>query len=398
MKIRDISVTTLCFQYPPGGEFDFAGGRCNARVSSLVRVSTDEGVSGVGSVYSHPGLVRSIIEDQLRPLLLGENPLDLERLQQRCYGVTRWYGRKGAAVSALGGIDIALWDIRGKAAGQPVYRMLGAERDRVPAYASGLLWKRDVSELAEEARKHILCGFRGVKMRLAKNYAYDSAAVRAVREAIGPDNRLMIDGNARYPLRWAVKLVPEFQAANIFWLEEPFLPENPGDFRALRPHLGSIPLAAGENEFGLQGFGELVDGNVADILQPDACRCGGITESLRVSQLAARSSRRVAPHTWSDAIALVANMHVVASISHGITVEVDQTGNPLIEDLLAAPLRVVDGEIAMPRNPGLGIELDEDVIARYSLPPDAPLPEGNYSDMVFGPQYYAPAPPYEGGE
>jgi D-galactarolactone cycloisomerase len=237
-----------------------------------------------------------------------------------------------------------------------------------------------------------------MKMRLAKNYAYDSAALLAVRQAIGPDNRLMIDGNARYPLSWAIKLAPQFQEAGIFWLEEPFLPENPDDFRALRPHLGSIPLAAGENEFGLQGFRELVDGNVVDIVQPDACRCGGITESLRVTELAARAGRRVAPHTWSDAVALAANMHVVASIRHGITVEVDQTGNPLIEDLLAIPLRVVDGEIPMPQGPGLGIQLNEDVVARYSLPPGMPVPDANYSDMVFGWPYYAPAAPYEGGQ
>lgn len=376
-------------------EFDFAGGRCGARVSTLVRVFTDDGQTGLGSVYSHPEMVRMVVEDQLRELLIGEDPLDVERLWERCYGVTRWYGRKGAAVSALGGIDMALWDLRGKAAGKPLYQLLGAQRDRVPAYASGLLWKDSTAELAAEARRHVQHGFRAMKMRLARSYAYDSEALRVVREAIGPENRLMIDGNARYPLEQAMRLAPEFQAAGIFWLEEPFLPENPDGFRALRPYLGGIPLAAGENEFGYQGFRELIDGLVVDIVQPDACRCGGITESLRVAGLAAGRGLRVAPHTWSDAVALVANMHVVAALPHAITVEVDQTGNPLIEELLTTTLRLQDGEIALPQGPGLGIELNEAALEKYSLLQGERTPGGNYSDMVFGAEYYGPAGPYQ---
>lgn len=394
MRIRDITATTLRFEYAPGSQFDFAGGRCNARLTTLIRVDTDEGLSGLGSVYSHPELVRLIVEGQLRPLLIGQDALDTESLWQRAYSVTRWYGRKGVAVSTLGGIDTALWDIRGKAVQKPICQLLGAPRPRVPAYASGLLWKSDPALLAEEAQHHLARGFRAMKMRLARSYAYDSAALRAVRDAIGPANRLMIDGNARYPFEQAVRLAPEFQEAGIFWLEEPFLPENPDDFRRLRPYLNGIPLAAGENEFGFQGFRELTDGNVVDIVQPDVCRCGGITESLRVAKLAADHHLRMAPHTWSDAIALVANMHVVASQPHAITVEMDQTGNPFIEDLLAESLRVVDGELLVPTRPGLGIELNEDTVAKYRLAPGE-LPDSNYSDMMFGASYYTPAGAYQ---
>lgn len=389
MRIRGIEVRNLRFAYPSGAGFQYAGGTCTARVTTLVRVHTDTGEVGIGSVYSHPDLVRIIIEEQLRDLLIGEDPCDVERIHARCYGVTRWYGRKGAAVSALGGIDIALWDLRGKAAGKPVYELLQGTRHRVPAYASALLWKQSTAELVEEARRHVSRRFRAMKMRLGRNYAYDSEALRLVREAIGPECRLMIEGNARYPFDQAVRLAPEFRRANIFWLEEPFLPEDPESFRRLRPHLAGIPLAAGENEFGLQGFRELIDGGVVDIVQPDACRCGGITESVRVAQAA----RRIAPHTWSDAVALVANMHVVAATPHAITVEMDQTGNPFIEQLLKHPLKIEDGELALPQAPGLGIELDEDIVERYTMA--GPMPEGNYSDMVRGREHYAPAGPYE---
>jgi len=145
----------------------------------------------------------------------------------------------------------------------------------------------------------------------------------------------------------------------------------------------------------LQGFSELMDGEpVVDIVQPDACRCGGVTESMRVAERAGRQGLRVAPHTWSDAVALVANMHVVAaSQPHAITVEMDQTGNPFIEQLLKENLRLVDGELALPQGPGLSIELDEAVVERYTMP--GAVPEGNYSDMMFGRGQYVPAGAYE---
>ena len=196
MKISDIEVITLCHQYPPGEGFWFAGGYCNGRLSSLIQVRTDDGVSGIGSVYSHPELVRTVVEGQLRDLLVGEDPLAVEDLWERSYNVTRWYGRKGAAISALGGVVIALWDIRGKVAGKPIYKLLGGERDRVPAYASALLWKDDPADLGREASQFLEEGFRAMKTRLGRNYAYDCTALGIVRRVIGPCNRLMIEGNA----------------------------------------------------------------------------------------------------------------------------------------------------------------------------------------------------------
>ncbi len=394
MKITDLEVVNLQFTYPPGQEFQFAGGCCTGRLSSLIRVMTDSGAEGIGSVYSHPELVRVIVEDQLRDLLVGEDPLEVESLWEKSYRVTRWYGRKGAAISALGGIDTALWDIRGKVAGKPIYQLLGAHRDAVPAYASGLLWKNDVEELADEAARHLSNGFRAMKTRLGKNCDYDRAGLKGIREKIGSENRLLVDGNGRYSLDQVRRLVPDFHAADVFWLEEPFSPEDIDSYLALRPDLGSIPLAAGENDFGVQGFRELMDRKMVDIVQPDCSRAGGITECRRIGELAIQRGLRVATHTWSDAVALVANMHLIASLPTSITVEVDQTGNPLIDDLTVDRLEVIDGEITMPQGPGLGIELNEDIVEKYTLPAGTPIPEGNYADMLFGRQHYAPAGPY----
>lgn len=395
MKIRNVRVTALRFVYPEEQAFHFAGGRCTGRLTCLVRIECDTGDVGLGSVYSHPDLVRAIIEDQLSDFLIGEDPREVEKLWQRMYGVTRWYGRKGAAVSALGGIDMALWDLRGKAEGKPLYQMLGAQRDSVRAYASGLLWKDDPRDLGEEAERHLANGFRAMKTRLGRNYEYDSEALRIFRKVLSGKARLHVDGNGRYSLEQARRMIPQFEETNIFWLEEPFLPEDVDNYLALKPALGAIPLAAGENEFGLQGFRELIDRGMVHIVQPDCCRAGGISESRRIGALAVQAGLQVAPHTWSDAVALVGNMHIVASLPNAICVEVDQTGNPFIDELLADQLVVVDGEVAMPQGPGLGIELDEDVVERYTLPPGGPVPEGNYSDMVFGRRHHSPAGPYE---
>ncbi len=383
MRIRDIETINLHFEYPSAKRFRYAGGVCTGRLTSLVKVHTDEGLTGLGSVYSHPDLTRAIVERHLRPALVGEDALEIQGIWKRCYDLTRWYGRKGAAVSALGGIDIALWDLKGKAEGKSVSELVGSSRERVPAYASGLLWKDRPKELIEEASRHVAEGFTAMKMRLGQSRVYDCEALVAVREAIGSEHRLMIDGNARYSLDEACAMIPRFDEAQVFWLEEPFAPEDLDSFVALQAHRRDIPLAAGENEFGAQGFRELMDSGAVQVVQPDCCRCGGFTEARRIVARAGTQRLHFAPHTWSDAVALVANMHLVASEQHSLMVEIDRTGNPFIEELLTEPLEIREGTVKLPRKPGLGIELNEDVIARHEIPRGATIPPGNYSDMVF---------------
>ena len=393
MRITDISVVNLRYEYPPGGGFRYAGGVATGRLTSLVRVRTDEGLEGIGSAYSHPDMVRCVVEGNLRDILIGDDPVEVEALWSKMYRITRWYGRKGAAMSALGAVDTALWDIRGKVLGQPIYELLGACRDRVPAYASALLWKEDLDELAAEAARYVEEGYRAVKMRLGRSWDYDLRAVQTVRGAVGPGVRLMVDGSMRYPPATALRLAHELESVNAFWFEEPFQPEEIDEFAQLRSQV-DIPLAAGENEFGVQGFRELIRSGAVDIVQPDCSRSGGITECHRIGMMAGEQGLRVATHTWSDAVALVANMHLIASLPNGITVEVDRTGNPFIDELLTEPLIVRDGEISLPTLPGLGIELNEELVRSYVLPPGAPILDGSYSDMVFGRGYYVSMPPY----
>jgi L-alanine-DL-glutamate epimerase-like enolase superfamily enzyme len=393
MKIDHIEVINLLFPYEPARRFSYAGGTCTARVTTLVLVHTDTGHVGVGSGYSHPGLLTLIIQGQLAPPLRGQDPREVETLWQRMYNLTRWYGRKGAAMSAIGALDTAFHDLRGQALDKPVWALLGGQRPSCPAYASALLWKDDVKPLADEALTHLAHGFRRMKMRMGRNEEYDTEAVRTVRQAIGNANDLMVDASMRYHVPLARRVGKILEENRVFWYEEPFTPEDIESYSALRGSVG-VRIAAGENEFGLQGFRELIREKAIDIVQPDASRCGGISEVVRVADLAARAGLSFAPHTWSDAVAVMANAHVVAARPNGLTVEMDQTGNPFIDDLLVEPLRVRDGLLSLSDRPGLGIALDPAVLARYRMKDPATMPDGFYSDMAFGADAFAPSPPY----
>ena len=379
MQITRIETAHLHFEYEQG--FTYAGGTCTGRVTSLVRVHTDEGAVGIGSAYSHPGLVELVVKQHLEPLLIGSDPTDVETLWQSMYRETRWYGRKGAAMSALGALDTAFWDLRGQAAGQPVWKLCGGQTAQVPAYASALLWKAP-DELASEAQTHRANGFRRMKMRLGRGANLDRACVSAVRAALGSACDLMVDGSMRYNVDEANELAAFLMDHDVFWFEEPFEPEDLSAFAELRKR-SRVPIAAGENEFGVQGFRELMNAAAVDIAQPDASRCGGVSEVARVAELARERGIRIAPHSWSDAVAIVANAHIVAASDNGITVEIDQTGNPFVEDLLVDPLAIRDGILLLADRPGLGIELREDAIARHRLADPMRIPPGCYSDFRF---------------
>lgn len=393
MKIDHIDVINLCYEYPAERRFTYAGGVCTGRLSSLILVHTDTGQVGIGSAYSHPGMVALTVKQQLEPLLRGRDPCEVEFLWERMYAVTRWYGRKGAAMSALGGLDVAFWDLRGQALGKPVWALLGGDRTTCPAYASALLWKPDVKLLADEAAAHLAKGFRRMKMRLGRSEEYDVAAVRAVRAAIGNDNDLMADASMKYHVDLARRIGTFLEEQKAFWFEEPFQPEDIDSYAALRGTIG-VRIAAGENEFGVQGFRELIRAGAVDIVQPDASRCGGISEVWKTAKLAAEAGLKFAPHTWSDAVAVIANAHVVAAMPNGLTVEMDQTGNPMIDDLLVEPLSVKDGLLALNNRPGLGIELNHAVIERLRMADPLAIPDGFYSDMVFGTEGLGPSAPY----
>jgi D-galactarolactone cycloisomerase len=396
VRIADVEVINLHFAYPGGAGFAYAGGRVTARVTSLVLIHTETGQTGIGAAYSHPDLVRTIVEGNFRAHLIGADPDDIDGIWDKLYGLSRWYGRKGAATTAISGVDIALWDLRGKARKTPVWRLLGGTRGRVEAYASGMFWHDDVAALEREAQRHRDRGFRRVKMRLGRSWDYDTSAFAAAVRGVGRDGAVHVDGSHRYALDAAIAFGRLLADNNAAWFEEPFPPEDLDRYVALRRRL-KVPLAAGENEFGVQGVRTLLRAGAIDVVQADACRTGGISEVMRIGTMAQELGLIVAPHTWSDAVAVTANAHCVAALPNGLTVEVDQTGNPFIEELINEKLDIRDGWLHLSDAPGLGISLNPDALARLTLPRGATVPDGNYSDLVFGPEHYAVPPPYGPG-
>jgi D-galactarolactone cycloisomerase len=393
LRISAIDVQTLHYEYPAEQRIQCAEGIAGSRTTSLVSVRVDADLVGIGSAYSHPGLVKLIIEDHLAPFLIGSDPAEVEMLWDRMYSLTRWYGRKGAAISALGAVDVALWDLRGKAADKPVYELLGGKETEVEAYASGLLWQDDLGLLAAEVRAHLQAGFRLMKMRLGGGREYDHVAVETVLEAIDGRARLAVDGTHRYSLEAAIVLGRQLAERDVAWFEEPFPPEDIDAYSRLRSEV-DVPLAAGENEFGVQGFRELLRAGAIDVAQPDVARAGGITECVRIAGLAAKAGVPIATHTWSDAVAVTANAHIVAAIPNGLAVEVDRTRTPFMEELLVEPLEFRDGRLKLSDKPGLGLELDSHVVDSLTLPADERLPPGNYADLVFGGGQYESVRPH----
>jgi D-galactarolactone cycloisomerase len=382
MKIAKVEVVNLYYRYPDDQVHRCAEGHMGARLTTLVFIELDSGLVGVGSVYSHPGVVRLIIEGHLAPYLVGEDPSYIARLWDGMYSLTRWYGRKGAAMSAIGAIDTALWDIRGKLEGAPVHKLLGAKSAAVNAYASGLLWQDDLSLLADEATRHVDDGFELMKMRLGRDSTYDRGAVLTLERTIKGRARLAVDGTHRYSVAEAEELGAFLADHDVAWFEEPFPPEDIDSYAMLRS-LVKVPVSAGENEFGVQGFRELFRVGAVDIAQPDVSRAGGISECMRIGALAKDFGIEVISHTWSDAVALVANAHVIAALENGIAVEVDRTGCPFMDEILTEPPDIRSGKLHLSERPGLGIEVDPVLLRKFTLPRGQPIPAGNYADLVF---------------
>ncbi len=343
------------------------------RSAVLVKINTDEGVSGIGEAayFGGPPLItRMIVEKELREYLIGEDPLNIERLWDKMYQRSIKHGRKGAVIAAMSGIDIALWDIKARAAGMPLYRLLGGCYEQIRAYASAGFYAegKGLKELGNEMAAYVAEGFTAVKMKIGRlSQDEDIARVKAVREAIGDKIDLLVDGNNVYTSYQAITMARKMERYNIFWFEEPVPAEDIQGSAAVADAL-DMPVAAGENEFTRYGFRDLFLNKALDIAQPDVTWCGGITEAKKIAAMASAWNIICVPHSFSSAVALTANLHFSASIPNSLFQEFDRNYNPLREDLLKEPVRInKQGYIEMGNKPGLGIELDESVVRRYRV-------------------------------
>lgn len=374
MKIADIRTHLL--EHKLDVAFESASMRFDRRMHILVEVICDDGTVGWGECLG-PARPNAAVVEAYKPWLIGQNPLETEKIWATCYNSLRDQGQRGLTVTALSGIDIALWDIKGKHFGVPVSTLLGGRfRDSVRAYATGS-FKRDgvdrVQDNAEEMAGHAAAGFHAAKVKIGFGVAEDLEVIRAVREAIGPDMRLMIDANHGYDPIEAIRLGKAAADYDIDWFEEPVTPEHLAAYRDVRAGQ-PIPVAGGETWHTRWGFREPLEARCVDIAQPDLCGVGGFTEAKRVVDLASVHNVRVVPHVWGTAVHLAAALQFMASmVPNPVRVnpiepimEFDRTHNPFRQAIVKTPIEHQGGVVAVPDAPGLGIDIDRAALAEFA--------------------------------
>jgi len=342
----------------------------------VVLVHTDEGITGIGEVDSAPDVVAALIRQDsshavahsLRSVLVGRDPLDVEGAWDAMYRGLIYVGRRGIGIHAISGIDIALWDIRGKALGKPVCELLGeVHRDRVRAYASMLM-----PDTPEETGERVAAlrekGFTAVKLGwgpLGRDPDHDVRLAAAAKDAGGDGVDILIDAGLGYEddAQTAIRVARELEQLGIGWLEEPFLPDAYEAYAELADTV-DITIAAGEQDVTRWGFRELIERGHVDLVQPDVTRCGGITETLRIAKLAAEHGVGTVPHAWKSGIIKAASLHVNAVLPDALYQEYCVAETPINTKLTVERLPIeADGCVAVPTAPGIGITLDEDVVA-----------------------------------
>ena len=370
MKIREIRCAGLRGATPEGGWSNEL--RPEDCVHTLIAVHTDEGLTGLGSVFSNDQLVRAALA-VLEPLYRGENALEPERVSEKLHQNTFWLGRGGSITHAISGIDIALWDLLGQTTAQPVGRLLGGRyRDRVKPYASVLM--QQPAALADHLAAIKAQGFRAFKIGWGP-FGRDSAEsdqkiVLAAREAVGPDSLLMVDAGASDAFwsqgyKWALRTAEMLADYDVTWFEEPLRPDAMNDYVELRRR-ARVPIAGGEVLTRRQAFQPWVQAGAFDIVQPDVTKVGGISEERRIAWMAQENGVRFIPHGWNTAVGLAADLQLASAFPDTDLVEY-LTGSPFIDEIALGGWHLDgDGMLSIPALPGLGLKLNPDALAKYT--------------------------------
>lgn len=340
----------------------------------LVRIRTDTGLEGVGEADSSPEVVKAIIDAPfshniacgLRKILVGQNALEHERLWQEMWRRTLYFGRSSVAITAMAAVDMALWDLKGRHFNQPIHRLLGGKRfDRIPAYAS-ILFGRDGRETAQIGRRWIDAGYRAVKFGwepMGQSEAVDIDLVRGARQGVGDDATLLIDAGCVWDARTALARAKAFAEYRIGWLEEPLSPDDVEGYVWLRDR-SPVPIAAGEEECGRTAFRPLIDRRALDVYQVDISR-NGFTDACYVRSRVEEIGARLCNHCYTSPLTVAASLHWLSTCRDAFLFEDCVEDSPLRHELTHEKVQAVDGWIAVPDGPGLGVTLDEDFVKRH---------------------------------
>jgi len=388
VKITDVEALVLDTgaDYPDPAQAVEAHG---VRFVCLIKVTTDEGICGWADVETQPHTARAAVEappsgqvglESVRTALMGENPLERERLWQKMHRHMAYYGRHGAGFHVLSGVDNALWSIAGQALGQPLWALLGARyRRRVKAYSS-TLFRPTPDDMKVAVDGYLETGFQAIKFGwgvFGRALDLDISLVRAAREAAGPGVDLMVDGGwygthrddpyRPRSLRQWIHLVQALEELGVVWLEDFLAPDNVEGYARVAEHTTTLRLAAGEQQEGLPEFERLADVGRVDVLQPDLSRCGGLTVGRQIADLAGRRQIDCVPHAWLTDLLKAASLHLNAYLADSMYLEYNTSSASLLNQLCREPIEMVDGHLDVPDGAGLGVEVDEAVVTRYRV-------------------------------
>ena len=387
MKITKITSHVLGYDLPE--TLGYSQQYYKKRTSHIVEVETDEGVTGWGECFG-PGNIafanKGIVEKVIQPIVLGMQALDRDVIWHKVYNLMRDHGQKGMPLQALSGVDIALWDIAGKAANLPLYKMIGgAHRDKVEVYGYGMMLRPEnikslISRFKEESAEIKEMGFKALKMKVGVGPKDDIKLIEAVRGGIGDNFRFMVDANHGYTTHDALYVGRAMEEFSPYWFEEPVAPEDLDGYRELRAAL-RVNISGGEAEFNRWGWRKLLESRGLDIAQPEVCALGGISEYLRVLALCHSHFTPVVNHVWGSAIAVAVNLHLLAAmppLPGGLfpwepMLEFDTTHNHFIDDLLTVSLDIKNqvknnnGTVSLPNGPGLGVTPQRDFLDKFRI-------------------------------
>lgn len=378
MRIAKVTAYALEQELAEKEQFAFSQALCRKRTVLICRIDTDEGITGWGEAFGPARIHKTIIDRYYAAQLIGRDPFDRQVVWDHLYNAFRDNGQKGVTIQALSAIDIALWDIMGKAVNRPVYQLLGgAFRDRVRPYATGMYRKYSPDEIRETVEEAVRCvemGFKAIKVKIGFGIRYDVELVTAVRSAVGRDVRIMVDANHAYNAMTAIQVGSRLEDLDLTWFEEPVPPEDLRGYQEVRSKL-SVPIAGGEAEFTRYGFQHLLSQRCVDIVQPDCTITGGLSEFSKIATLCTLSNVQCIPHIWGSGVALATGLHAAFSLPDyppglepaTVYLEHDTTTNVFREQLAAGLPRMVDGWIPRPTKPGLGIEIDVELLNRYAV-------------------------------
>ena len=370
VQIRSIEAIPLSFRLPEGKTVRLGVGATTKRDAIIVRVVSDDGVIGYGEAHPgrSPGAIVSLIHNTLAPMLTGLSVHDTNSVWTR---VNRMqlssHGLGAGAALALSGIDMALWDLRAKSLGIPLYSLLGGSRKPIAAYAGGISMGFQAPDaLADEAQSYVDRGYRAVKLRLGDNPKDDIARVQRVRTQLGDQITILVDANTSYSVSDARAVLPSLEDCKVAWLEEPFGCNDFGAYRQAAQLTKGVALAAGENHYTRFEFARLIEERAVSILQPDLSKSGGISEGLKIAAMASAWGLPVHPHSSATGINHLASIHFLASIDNGGYFEACVSAFNPLRDMFGSPFSIDQEGFVQPSTaPGIGLEIDESVFTKF---------------------------------